>query len=106
MENSRPPLTKTSNARPPCESATTVRLTETAAFESPKLRSTQPHAGAPVRHSKPLETVMRIVRLALKRPHTYIVLAVLLVILGSVAIVRTPTDIFPIVSIGWSDNGS
>jgi len=53
---------------------------------------------------------MWIVRLALKQPHTVIVLAILIFLLGSLAIVRTPTDIFPnidipVVSIIWSYNG-
>ncbi|XUW91158.1 efflux RND transporter permease subunit [Burkholderia sp. M6-3] len=53
---------------------------------------------------------MWIVRLALRRPYTFIVLAVLLFILGPLAIMRTPTDIFPnidipVVSIVWSYNG-
>jgi multidrug efflux pump subunit AcrB len=53
---------------------------------------------------------MWIVQLALKRPHTFIVLAVLLLILGPLAILRMPTDIFPaidipVVSIVWSYNG-
>jgi multidrug efflux pump subunit AcrB len=53
---------------------------------------------------------MWIVKLALKRPYTFIVLAILLFIIGPLAIVRTPTDIFPninvpVVSIVWSFNG-
>ncbi|TKC87673.1 efflux RND transporter permease subunit [Trinickia terrae] len=53
---------------------------------------------------------MWIVRLALRRPYTFIVLAVLLFILGPIAIMRTPTDIFPnidipVVSIVWTYNG-
>ena len=53
---------------------------------------------------------MWIVRLALKQPHTIVVLTVLIFLLGTVAIVRTPTDIFPnidipVVSIIWSYNG-
>jgi multidrug efflux pump subunit AcrB len=53
---------------------------------------------------------MWIVRLALRRPYTFIVLAILLFILGPIAIIRTPTDIFPnidipVVSIVWSFNG-
>jgi multidrug efflux pump subunit AcrB len=53
---------------------------------------------------------MWIVRLALKQPHTIVVLAILIVLLGSLAIVRTPTDIFPnidipVVSIIWTFNG-
>src|ERR1700739_2469163 len=53
---------------------------------------------------------MWIVKLALKQPHTIVVLAILILLLGSLAIVRTPTDIFPnidipVVSIIWSFNG-
>ncbi len=53
---------------------------------------------------------MWIVRLALHRPYTFIVIAILLFILGPLAIMRTPTDIFPdidipVVSIVWSFNG-
>jgi multidrug efflux pump subunit AcrB len=42
---------------------------------------------------------MWIVRLALRRPYTFIVLAVLIVLLGAFTIVRTPTDIFPSINI-------
>jgi len=50
---------------------------------------------------------MWIVRLALRRPYTFVVAAILLVILGVVAILRTPTDIFPdinipVVSVLWN----
>jgi len=53
---------------------------------------------------------MWIVRIALTRPYTFIVLALLLMILGPLAILRTPTDIFPninipVVSIVWSYSG-
>src|SRR6202163_4097079 len=53
---------------------------------------------------------MWIVRLALRRPYTFVVAAILILILGTLAIVRTPTDIFPninipVVSIIWSYNG-
>jgi multidrug efflux pump subunit AcrB len=53
---------------------------------------------------------MWIVRLALRRPYTFVVMSILIVILGVLAIVRTPTDIFPninipVVSIIWSFNG-
>ena len=53
---------------------------------------------------------MWIVRIALSRPYTFIVLALLLMILGPLAIVRTPTDIFPnidipVVSVLWSYAG-
>ena len=42
---------------------------------------------------------MWIVRLALKRPYTFVVAAILLLIIGPLAIVRTPVDIFPNVNI-------
>ena len=53
---------------------------------------------------------MWIVRLALKRPYTFVVLAILILIMGMLAILRTPTDIFPninipVVSIIWTYNG-
>ena len=53
---------------------------------------------------------MWIVRLALRRPYTFVVMAILILIMGALAIVRTPTDIFPninipVVSIIWSYNG-
>jgi multidrug efflux pump subunit AcrB len=53
---------------------------------------------------------MWIVRLALREPYTIVVLAILILLLGSLAIVRTPTDIFPninipVVSIIWNYNG-
>ena len=53
---------------------------------------------------------MWIVRLALRRPYTFVVLSILIVIMGGLAIVRTPTDIFPninipVVSIIWNYNG-
>jgi len=53
---------------------------------------------------------MWIVRLALRRPYTFVVASILIMILGGLAIVRTPTDIFPtidipVVSIIWNYNG-
>jgi len=42
---------------------------------------------------------MWIVRLALRRPYTFIVLALLIALLGVFAILRTPTDIFPNIKI-------
>ncbi|HEX8914700.1 MAG TPA: efflux RND transporter permease subunit [Humisphaera sp.] len=42
---------------------------------------------------------MWIVRLALRRPYTFVVAALLVLILGVVSIVRTPTDVFPNVDI-------
>ena len=53
---------------------------------------------------------MWIVEVALRRPYTFIVLALLLLIIGPLMILRTPTDIFPninipVISIIWSYNG-
>ncbi len=53
---------------------------------------------------------MWIVRVALKRPYTFVVLAILILILGTISIFRTPTDIFPninipVVSIIWNYTG-
>src|SRR5215472_9149004 len=42
---------------------------------------------------------MWIVRLALRRPYTFIVLAVVIALLGAFTIWRTPTDIFPNINI-------
>jgi CzcA family heavy metal efflux pump len=42
---------------------------------------------------------MWIVQLALRRPYTFIVLAILITLLGVFSIVRTPTDIFPDIRI-------
>src|ERR1700675_3797942 len=53
---------------------------------------------------------MWIVRLALRRPYTFVVVSILIVIMGGLAILRTPTDIFPtidipVVNIIWNYNG-
>lgn len=53
---------------------------------------------------------MWLVRLALSRPYTFVVLAILLLILGVLAILRTSTDIFPtinipVVSVVWQYSG-
>ncbi len=53
---------------------------------------------------------MWIVRLALNRPYTFIVLAILILIAAPVVILRTPTDIFPsidipVISIAWQYTG-
>jgi multidrug efflux pump subunit AcrB len=53
---------------------------------------------------------MWIVRLALRRPYTFVVMALLIAILGGAALATLPVDIFPyidilVVSIVWQDNG-
>jgi multidrug efflux pump subunit AcrB len=45
------------------------------------------------------ETMIGIVRLALRRPYTFIVMAVLILIFGTASALRTPTDIFPNINI-------
>jgi CzcA family heavy metal efflux pump len=54
--------------------------------------------------------MLAIVRVALNRPYTFVVLAILIVIFGTLAAITTPTDIFPairipVVSVVWSYNG-
>ena len=49
---------------------------------------------------------MWIVRVALQRPYTFVVLAVLILLLSPVLILRTPTDIFPnidipVIAVAW-----
>src|SRR6201999_1731642 len=51
-----------------------------------------------------------VVRLALARPYTFVVMAILVMIFGVLSAVRTPTDIFPnigipVVSVVWSYTG-
>ncbi len=53
---------------------------------------------------------MWIVRLALRRPYTFVVLALLIAVLGILSIVSMPTDIFPrinipVVTVIWSYSG-
>ena len=51
-----------------------------------------------------------IVRIALQRPYTFVVMAMLILIFGVMAWVRTPVDVFPdinipVVSVVWTYNG-
>ena len=53
---------------------------------------------------------MWIVRLALQRPYTFVVLAVLILLASPVLILRTPTDIFPsidipVIAVAWQFTG-
>src|SRR5712672_425846 len=43
--------------------------------------------------------MIEIVRLALRRPYTFVVMAVLILIFGTASALRTPTDIFPNINI-------
>jgi CzcA family heavy metal efflux pump len=54
--------------------------------------------------------LLAIVRIALQRPYTFVVLALLLLIIGPLAALRTPTDIFPdiripVISVVWQYTG-
>jgi multidrug efflux pump subunit AcrB len=42
---------------------------------------------------------MWIVKVALQRPYTFLVLAILILLMGVLAILRTATDIFPAINI-------
>src|ERR1700678_3494060 len=53
---------------------------------------------------------MWIVRLALDRPYTFVVLALLILITTPLVVLRTPTDIFPnidipVIAVGWQYTG-
>jgi multidrug efflux pump subunit AcrB len=53
---------------------------------------------------------MWIVRLALQRPYTFIVMALVIILLTPVVLIRTPTDIFPeinipVISLVWTFTG-
>ena len=53
---------------------------------------------------------MWIVRLALRRPYTFVVAALVLLLLTPFVLLRTPTDIFPeinipVISVVWTYNG-
>ena len=54
--------------------------------------------------------MINIVRIALHRPYTFVVMAVLLLIMGTLAALRTPVDIFPeiripVIAVAWQYTG-
>ena len=54
--------------------------------------------------------MVSLVRIALTRPYTFVVMALLLLIVGPLAALRTPTDIFPdiripVISVVWQYTG-
>jgi len=54
--------------------------------------------------------MLALVRIALKRPYTFVVLALLILIVGPLAAIRTPTDIFPeiripVIAVVWQYTG-
>src|SRR5262249_3984234 len=53
---------------------------------------------------------MWIIKVALDRPYTFVVLALLILIVAPIVIVRTPTDIFPnidipVIAVAWTYTG-
>jgi multidrug efflux pump subunit AcrB len=54
--------------------------------------------------------MVAIVRIALQRPYTFVVLALFILVMGALAALRTPVDIFPeiripVVSVVWQFTG-
>src|SRR5580698_7794908 len=54
--------------------------------------------------------MLALVRIALQRPYTFVVLALLILIVGPLSALRTPTDIFPeiripIIAVIWGYTG-
>src|SRR6266853_2843969 len=54
--------------------------------------------------------MLALVRVALKRPYTFVVLALLILIVGPLAAMRTPVDIFPeiripVIAVVWGYTG-
>jgi multidrug efflux pump subunit AcrB len=54
--------------------------------------------------------MLAIVRIALRRPYTFVVMAMLILLFGVLSWIRTPTDIFPnigipVISVVWTYNG-
>lgn len=54
--------------------------------------------------------MLALVRVALNKPYTFVVLALLIVILGAITAAKTPKDIFPnvdipIIAIAWQYRG-
>src|ERR1700724_1120913 len=61
-------------------------------------------------HLNGAASMLKIVRLALTRPYTFIVLAMLILLIGPLSALRTPTDIFPdiripVISVVWNYAG-
>ena len=47
---------------------------------------------------------MWIVKLALRRPYTFVVMALLILLLGVAAVKKTPTDVFPEIRSKFNGN--
>ena len=54
--------------------------------------------------------MLAIVKLGLRRPYTFVVLAIMILLVGPLAALKTPTDIFPdikipVIAVVWTYNG-
>lgn len=54
--------------------------------------------------------MIEIVRIALRRPYTFVVMALLILIIGPLTALRMPTDIFPsiripVIAVAWQYTG-
>ena len=54
--------------------------------------------------------MLAIVRLALRRPYTFVVVALLILLIGTLAALRMPVDIFPnidipVIGVAWQYQG-
>ena len=54
--------------------------------------------------------LVNVVRIALDKPYTFVVMSLLILILGPLAALRTPTDIFPeikipVIAVAWQYTG-
>src|SRR5271156_2383727 len=68
------------------------------------------HGDRPFAVDREAHEMNAIVRIALSRPYTFVVLALLLLIIGPLAALRTPTDIFPdiripVIGVVWQYTG-
>src|SRR5258708_31936508 len=84
-----------------CRPATSIRAA--AAGSEPDANSEHERGGCKA-------TMNAIVVVALKRPYTFVVLAILILLFGGMAVFKTPTDIFPpikipVVAAVWNYNG-
>src|SRR6202171_5893590 len=77
-----------------------------------KLGPSAPPALVPRSHRRAAQELrpMWIVRLALRRPYTFVVLAMLIVLMGVMTVLRMPTDMYPeinipVVAAVWNYNG-
>src|SRR5580700_5113377 len=68
------------------------------------------HSPSLPQRSRNARSMTALVRIALSRPYTFVVLALLLLIIGPLAALRTPTDIFPeiripVIGVVWQYTG-